>query len=458
MVVELFKDPIYREFASRRPIAVMAQLTVRHVLDARSLQQVFLEHAVNQREEKIPFAALTQMLASVVLCQEPSVNAGIRKMQKELGASFQAVYTKLQRTESCITRGVVQYSWKQTVAIQGELGVRPRAELAGWETLILDGNHLAGTEHRLKETRDITAAPLPGKTLVVYSPRRDAIMDCFPIEDGHAQERSALDDVLKIVRRRQLWIGDRNFCTLKFLYGIVAAGAAFIIRQHGQIEGKPLEKPRRIGRTDTGTVYEQKFQLPEYEGESLVIRRVIVKLDKPTRDKDDTLYLFTNLPAEEADALVIAEQYRGRWRIETVMQRLTESFRCEIRPLCYPQAALFGFALALVMYNAVSILLSAINATHGPDTSETLSHYYVALEIAQATDGMLIALEPSRWDSLADVAPERFASEMKRIAQDIDLKYYAKSKRAPKNSKPKPKHVRKKVHVSTKKLLDERET
>lgn len=457
MVVELFKDPIYREFASRRPIAVMSQLTMRHVLDAGALEQVFHEHAVNQREEKIPFAALTQMLASVVLCQEPSVNAGIRKMQKELGASHQAVYGKLQRVELCTLRGLVQYSWKQTVAIQTELGLRPRGELAGWETLIVDGNHLAATEHRLKETRHSTAAPLPGKTLVVYSPRRNAVRDCFPIEDGHAQERSALDTVLEIVARRQLWIGDRNFCTLKFLYGIVAAGAAFIIRQHGLLEGKPLEKPRRIGRTDTGTVYEQKFQLPAYEGQSLVVRRVIVELDKPTRDKDDTLYLLTNLPAEEADALVVSEQYRGRWRIETVMQRLTESFRCEIRPLCYPPAALFGFAIALVMYNAVSLLLSAINATHRPDTSDTLSHYYVALEIAQTTDGMLIALEQSRWDCLAELAPERFASEMKRIAQDIDIKYYAKSTRAPKKPQAKPKHAPQNVHVSTKKLLDERE-
>ena len=52
------------------------------------------------------------------------------------------------------------------------------------------------------------------------------------------------------------------------------------------------------------------------------------------------------------------------------MQRLTESFRCEIKPLTYHQAALFGFANALVACNAVSILLSAINAAHGPGTND----------------------------------------------------------------------------------------
>lgn len=457
MLVDLFGDPIYREFARLRPIAVMSQLTVRHVLDEAALQQVFEEHALSQYEGKIPFASLTRMLASVVLCQERSVNSGIRKMQEELGASHQAIYGKLQRVELSTLRGLVQYSWKQVLAAQTVFGLRPRRELAGWETLILDGNHLAATEHRLKETRNSTAAPLPGKVLVVYSPRRDAITDCFPLADGHAQERSGLDDVLATIRPRQLWVADRNFCTLKFLYGIADARAAFLIRQHGQIEGTPLEKLRRIGKSDTGIVYEQKYQLPEYQGQTLVVRRVMVELKSPTRDGDKQIYLLTNLPAEDADALEVAEQYRGRWQIETVMQRLTESFRCEIRPLCYPQAALFGFAIALVMYNAVSILLSAINAVHGPETSDTLSHYYVAMEISQTTEGMLIALKPSRWGCVAKLTPERFAAEMKSVAQGMNLKYYAKSTRSPKKPKPKPTHVRNKVHVSTKKLLDERE-
>ena len=42
----------------------------------------------------------------------------------------------------------------------------------------------------------------------------------FLTPDGHAQERSLLDDVLQTVRERDLWMADRNFCTMKFLFAI----------------------------------------------------------------------------------------------------------------------------------------------------------------------------------------------------------------------------------------------
>jgi IS4 transposase len=451
---DLFQDPLFLAFAKARPIAVVAQMALRHLLDDQALQQVFQENAHAQREVNIPFPALTQMMASVVLGQEPSVNASIKKTFDALRASHQAVYGKLQRLETGISRGLVTYSFQRTLALQQQFGSVRRHDIAGYETRILDGNHLAATDHRLKETRNSTAAPLPGKTLVVYSPRHDAIVDCFPIEDGHAQERSALDEVLTTVGKRQLWVADRNFCTLKFLYGIAAAGSGFIVRQHGQLTGQPVGKLRKIGTTETGVVYEQKFQLPEHNGSSLMIRRIVVELNQPTRDGDRQVFLLTNLPREQADALKISEEYLKRWRIETVMQVLTEALRCEIKPLCYPKAALFGFAISLVMYNALSIVRSAIQAEKGRDTSESLSHYYLALEIAQASDGMLVILPPSRWVGLREVPPDQLAQAMMRVVRNIDCTYYCKSPRGPKKPKRKPKHARRKVHVSTKKLLD----
>jgi hypothetical protein len=452
-----FQDPLFRVFAQTRPIAVVAQLALRHVLDDQALHRVFEDNAQSQWEATIPFSALTKMMASVVLGQEPSVNAAIKKMADELGATHQAVYGKLQRVETSVARGLVVYSFQRTLAFQQTLGGVRRQDIPGYETRILDGNHLAATEHRLLETRDSTAAPLPGKTLVVYSPRYDAIVDSFPIEDGHAQERSALDAVLETVRKRQLWVADRNFCTLKFLYGLEAADAAFIIRQHGQLVGRPLGKPRPTGRTPTAEISEQKFQLPDHNGSSLVVRRITVTLHQPTRDGDRRVQVLTNLPRDEVDAWTIAEEYLKRWRIETVMQVLTEALRCEIRPLCYPKAALFGFAIALAMYNALSIVLAAVQAEHGRETSDSLSRYYMALEIAQASDGMLVALPPSRWAGLNEVSPDRLAREILRIVQTMNLAYYYKSPRGPKKPKPKPPHIRRNVHVSTKKLLDLRE-
>jgi hypothetical protein len=35
---------------------------------------------------------------------------------------------------------------------------------------VLDGNAIAATQHRLEQTRDDSAAPLPGKSICVFKP------------------------------------------------------------------------------------------------------------------------------------------------------------------------------------------------------------------------------------------------------------------------------------------------
>jgi len=86
---------------------------------------------------------------------------------------------------------------------------------------ILDGNALSASEHRLKPLRECNSAPLPGKSLVVLDPSLMLAIDIFPCENGHAQERSLLPQVLATVESDDVWIADRNFCTLNFLSGIV---------------------------------------------------------------------------------------------------------------------------------------------------------------------------------------------------------------------------------------------
>lgn len=100
---------------------------------------------------------------------------------------------------------------------------------------ILDGNALAATEHRLKVLRSVAAAPLPGKSLVVLDPELGLAVDIFPCEDGHAQERRLFGQVLATVAPGQLWIADRNMCTLEMLTGIAGRHSTFVIREHQRL-------------------------------------------------------------------------------------------------------------------------------------------------------------------------------------------------------------------------------
>lgn len=456
MGLEFLKSAMFQRFAVNRPVAVMTHMALSHLLDANALQRVFVDNAQQQYERTLTFSTLTKLVSSVVLQRSPSVNAAWHRMRGQVAVSITATYGKLERIEPGLSRAIVQYSYEQTLAVRQALGIVPRHLIAGYETRILDGNHLSGTERRLKETRHLTAAPLPGKSLVVMDPRHDAICDYFPIEDGHAQERSALDEVLETVRRDQLWIADRNFCTLKFMYGIFARGAVFVIRQHNQLIGAEIGRLKKVGETATGTVFEQSFRLPDHEGNSLTVRRIVVRLIQPTRDGETEIAILTNVPHDRADAIRIAEAYRLRWRIETAFQHLTEAMSCEINTLCYPKASLFCFANGLVAYNALSIVKAAIAAVHGHEAVISLSHYYLALEISETTDGMLIALPPDQWECFVRMSSTAFASSLIAVAAKMDPRNYQKSIRGPKKPKVQKKHRKQSVHVSTKKILDQR--
>jgi hypothetical protein len=456
MASSFFEDPIFRAFAHQRPIATVVQMTLRRTLDATAVDQLFEQYAEAQYHRSLLFSALTTLVSGVVLGKYASMNAGYKKMKERLGVTITAVYEKLQRVEPAVVQQLVRQSYQRTVEIFGQIGHVAHNDLPGYSTRILDGNWLSGTEHRLQETRTSTAAPLPGKSLVVYDPRYNAVCDFFAMEDAYSQERSGLDDVIETLQRCQLWLADRNFCTLKFLYAIAAKGSAFIVRQHDQLHGIVKGKLRRIGESETGVVYENKLELPEYNGQKMTVRRVVVHLYEPTRDKEVEIVLLTNLSVDDANAIVVSDLYRTRWKIETAFGHMSTALDCEIKPLCYPKAALFCFACALLAYNAFAIVKGAVAAEHGRAESEMLSHYYMALEIADTTGGMMVVLPEERWNELDEVPDTDFAAEIRSIISGMDLSLYRKSIRGPKKPPPKRRNKRNSVHVSTKRILDER--
>ena len=448
---------VAKVFEKKRPVCVMAQMVLDRLLGKEAIDALFHEVADEQYQRELLFSCMARLMASVTLGREPSVNAAYRKLKDEAGVSLNALYGKLGRVETSLSQALVRFAYAQSREIGEQMRAGASSCLRGYRVKILDGNHLAASEHRLQETRGSTAAPLPGKSLVVLDPQYEAIADLFPIEDGHAQERSALDRVIETIERGDLWIADRNFCTLKFIYAIAALGGKFVIRLHSMVEGTLLGRRRSAGKTDTGNVFEGKMELPPCNGVTLVVRRVEVELIEPTRDGDQAIVLLTNLPEDKADAVKVAELYRKRWRIETAFQKLTTTLQCEVNTLCYPKAALFAFALACVAYNAVAVVLLTIRAQHGQAHAENVSFYYIGLEIAQAHDGMMVAIPADYWDKISNMPLNSFVSRLLSVARQIDLTLYRKAKRSPKKPPPKLKHQKREVHVSSAKILAARQ-
>ena len=317
---------------------------------------------------------------------------------------------------------------------------------------IVDGNGLGATDHRLKVLLPTGAGALPGKSLVVLDPALGLAIDIFPCEDGHAQERALLPEVLKTVEAGDLWMGDRNLCTTGFLFGIESRQAAFIIRQHQNLPWQGESELQREGRIEGGEVFSQTGVV-SYQGQQLRCRRVVVQLDQPTRDGETYIALLTNLPETDASSVLVAQLYRKRWRIETLFQVTTETFHCEIKTLGYPRAALFSFSMALVAYNLFSCLKAILASVHGTDIEGKLSYYYLADELEGTYRGMMIALPPEQWSDFGQMSLTQLSSVLQDWARLVKLSAFTSAPRKPKKKKPKPAYDPNHPHVSTARLL-----
>jgi hypothetical protein len=291
------------------------------------------------------------------------------------------------------------------------------------------------------------------------------VVDVFPCEDGHAQERSLLGPVLETVRAGELWIEDRNFCTVGWLRGVVVERKAHVlVREHQGLPWTAVDELRYVGRVETGEVWEQKVTLtPETgpvtaeDGTVLQLRRIVIKLDQPTRDGETELAVLTDLPAEQADALTLVRLYLKRWQIETVFQVLTETLKCEHPQRGYPKAALFAFCVTLVAYNLLSVIKAALRVVHGAEKVQNeVSLHHVTTEIRETYRGMMIAIAPPEWVPFRSMSATELAALLRELAARVDLAKYKKAPTKPKKPKTARQSGANRPHVSTAKLLAER--
>jgi hypothetical protein len=437
----------------RAPVCVMLRALLESSFAPERLDRLFERTAEKQDNKTLLFSTVADLMGLVAMKVHPSVHAAYQARQQEIGVTVKALYDKLQRTEPCISQMMVRDSGARLQEILGKFKASGRELLPGYQVKVVDGNHLRRTQRRLGELRLLNAAPLPGHCLVVLDPQAKLAIDMFPCEDAHAQERTLLPALLETVMPDDLLVMDRNLCTMQMLLGIQRRKAFFAIREHaGSLRSQPVGKRKKVGRCETGMVYEQALQLLDVDGTVLAtLRRVTVELDQPTRDGEREIHVLSNLPVR-VTALRIAGLYRQRWTIETAFQELAANFAGEIETLGYPRAALFAFSMALVTFNILSVVLTAMRSGQDAAAGE-VSIYYVCDEIAHAYRGLDFVLDPQDWTAAyAGLTAAQLARALKRLATYVELSRYRKHKRGPKKPPPKMNKTNRN-HVATARIL-----
>jgi Transposase DDE domain len=436
---------ILQRFLDEAPIAVMVRATIARTVSDSTLDEMFDQHAGDQYTRELTFSTLTGLMSKVVFCIYPSVHAAYQKTD-EIPVSITSIYNKLNGLETSVSQALVAETADSMGQIIASLPQRSADEpVSGLRLRTLDGNSLAGTDHRLQCLRGCGAAALPGLSLVVRDGSTGLLTHVAPCEDAYTNERALSPAILALVKANDLWLGDRNFCTTNHLEGIASRDAYFLIRHHAATTLHPLGRESRSRRHAGGTISEQQVRVGV-----LQCRCIIIRLKEPLRDGTTEIRLLTNVPRQRLSARRASELYRTRWQIESAFQELTESLRCEINTLGYPKAALFAFALAVVAYNVLVVTRAALAAGLGEEIGGegALSSYQMAVEVASVDKGLSIAVPSSEWEVFVAMTDSEFAGWLYEVARGIDWRRYRKRPRGPK--KPVTvKRTRRGAHRST---------
>lgn len=437
----------------------MVRGTLEWLLDEQTLEQLFQDHAPEQYTRALTQGTLVRLLLQVSAGTRASVYAAYQADQAldepAVTTSYQALYGKLGRLNPEVSAAVVRHSADRCGQVLASMPPARAEPLPGYRLRILDGNVLAGTDHRLTPLRQWINAGRPGKSLVVFEPGLGLVTDVVLCEDAYTRERALLTRVLPRVNATDLFVANCNFCTTRFVFGIHQRRAFVLVRQHrANLPCQLLDKQKAAGKTGTGAVYEQRVEVADPEsGETLTLRRVEVRLLRATRDGDRTLAVLTNLP-DAVSALAIADLYLMRWTIETHLQFLTASLHCELPGLGRPRAALLGFALALVASNALAVVRGSIRAESGAEAEAEVSGHYLADEIAHEDRALRKYLPADQWLGWRGLAAEAMGRLLRALAGHVNLKALTRSRRGPKKPpSQKPAYDKKHKHYSTARLL-----
>lgn len=440
------------------PLTVLVRGVLEWTFPAAAVGRLFDQHAPPQYTRTLTIQSVVGLLLQVVAGARRSVFAAFRADQTRpeptLTATYQALYAKVGRTDPAFATALVRHSADRLLPLLRDTAGVTAPGWRGYQVRIWDGTDLGGTEHRLGVLRGTNAAGLPGRLVVEYDLATGVCVDAVASEDAYASEMVLVQSLVRRAGRGRLYVADRNFCTWDILSGLARRRARFVIREHQKLRCSDRGDARRVGRVATGEVWEQPVWVADrHTGERLAVRRVILKLDRPTRDGETEIRLLTNLP-QRVRAARIADLYRRRWTLEGHFDFVKNQLHGEIETLGRPRAALLMMCLALVAANAVAVVRQAVRTSHGL-ALEDLSGYYLADELAGNYRAVDAVVRQAIWDAVANLAAADGWSWCLAVAGQIRPAAFQRHPRGPKKPPPRRASGKKHPHYSTYRLLND---
>jgi hypothetical protein len=120
---------MFDRFLTSSPACVMARATIEKMFSPDMANSLFLANAKNQYKRELLFSTVFAAMTLVATRTTKSLHGSYVHLGQSIQVSAKSLYNK-----------------------------------------VIDGNHISGTEHRLKELRDEPGAALPGQSVAVLMP------------------------------------------------------------------------------------------------------------------------------------------------------------------------------------------------------------------------------------------------------------------------------------------------
>src|SRR6266542_5249432 len=142
-------DRRFTPFIEGAPVCVMVRAVLEFALPADALDRWFAKFAKTQYLRELLFSSLVGLMCQVVCGVRRSVCEAYHQGREKIAVSLTSVYNKLQGVEDEVSAQMLRCSAARLKALVEENGALHPPLLRKYRTRILDGNHLARTEHRL---------------------------------------------------------------------------------------------------------------------------------------------------------------------------------------------------------------------------------------------------------------------------------------------------------------------
>ncbi len=278
------------------------------------------------------------------------------------------------------------------------------------EVWVIDGSRLDAIAHRLKILRKVRAVVLPGCVIVLYDLFRGITREILFSADAAKAEMLRAFEIVSVVPKGSLLMGDRLYCSVKFFADLTARDLYGVFRRN---KGLLIRKVKRLRKVHLRGGIPEDILVEVGCGVGTprqTLRWIRLRLPGVTRDLLTNVLDPKRLSAEEALSL-----YPWRWSIERLFFDLKEVLNLHRFYAGNPNAVAMQVYAAAIVHTAFRIAQARVARDHGVAPEEIspakffprLAGACIGLTIAESVVEELAARHPElrrvehRWETHA---------------------------------------------------------